>query len=353
MARGTGVLVVGAGVIGMSATLALADRGVDVLCVEQARPGAGQSGGQVRNFRHFHHNTDMIERAIEAHRGWVLWEERFNTPLLAQVGLVTLGDSTRHIADVLQQCRVPATFAEVAGSVSRLPSGAWWDAPLVVDETAGPIAAEVTLQVLHRALSGRLLDATVLALRAYPDRVDVATTAGSFHADQVLVCAGPQTDRIASSVGIRIDTVRAVHTRPCYYVKGERRHNEEALGSLIDASNLFGPSVYGAPTPDGRHFVVGLNGVGDDTPIRAGTDYEADATSVRADSSLVSKYVAAALTELDPNPVSTRVCTTTAIAGERLTFLVGNNLFKFAPLLGPALADAVAGKGPDWLVRLV
>jgi sarcosine oxidase len=365
MTNGKEVVVVGAGVIGLSATLALADRGVDVTCVEQARPGAGQSGGQVRNFRHYHNSLEMIERARQAHRGWTQWEERFGTSLLKQVGLITIGDRSRNIADMLQQCQVPVTFTQIAGSIDRLPTRRSWDTPLVLDDTAGPIAADHTLQTLYRALADRVIHATVLALQAYSDRVDVATSHGILSADQVLLCAGPQTDRIALSVGVQIDIVRALHARPCYAIKSAPGREHSSYVSVIDASNLFGPSVYGGPTPDRSHYVMGLNGVSDDTPICThDSQYGVDVAAVTADIARVNEYVAAAFTDLDPNPVSARLCTTTALAGEdgdamacykrdRLSFLVGNNLFKFAPLLGPALADVVTGKGSDWLVRVV
>lgn len=358
----TEVVVVGAGIIGMSTALALIDSGVDVICVERGMPGSGQSKGVVRNFRHYHSSIEMIKRASLARAGWKLWEERFDRPLLKPVGLIILGKRSQHIAGVLQQCKVPATLDQTGGFIHGLPTRRPWDTALVVDETAGPISARVAVDMLHSALTNQVINATVLALRTYQYHVEVATTEGVIRADRVIVCAGTQTDRIALSAGIRIDIARALHARPCYLIKDPFKDSE--LSAVVDESSLFGPSVYGSPAPDGRHYVVGLAGVGDDTPIQAGSEYSADLAAVDSDIVQINSYVQEAFTGVDSTPVSTRLCTTTALPGEdgdaiacykhdRLSFLVGNNLFKFAPLLGPELAEAAVGEGSDWLVRVV
>jgi sarcosine oxidase len=358
----TEVVVVGAGIIGMSTALALIDRGVDVICVEQGLPGSGQSKGVVRNFRHYHSSIEMIKLASLARHGWKLWEARFNRPLLKEVGLITLSKRSQHIAEMLQQCMVPATLNETGGLIPGLPTDRLWDTAIVVDETAGPISAGVAIDMLCGALTNQIMNATVLALQSYESHVEVATTEGVIRTNQVIVCAGTQTERIALSEGIKINIARALHARPCYLIEDPFRDSE--LSPFVDESNLFGPSVYGAPAPDGRHYVVGLVGIGDDTPMQADSEYSVDLTAVDSDIVRVNSYVQAAFTGVDHHPISTRLCTTTALSGEdgdaiacyqrdRLSFLVGNNLFKFAPLLGPELADAAIGHGSDWLVRVV
>jgi glycine/D-amino acid oxidase-like deaminating enzyme len=357
----TEVVVVGAGIIGMSTALALVDRGVNVICVEQGMPGSGQSRGVVRNFRHYHASIEMIHRASLARDGWKLWEERFNRPLLKEVGLITLSRRSQHIAERLQHCKVPVTLDQTGGVIRGLPTHRHWDAALVVDEKAGPISAGIAIDVLYGALADKIMNATVLALQSYQDHVEVATTEGIIHTDYVIVCAGTQTDRIALSAGINIDIVRALHPRPCYLIKDPFRGSE--LKAVIDESGLFGPSIYGSPTPDGQHYVIGLAGVGEDTPVQADSEYSVDLAAVDSDIRKINDYVRAAFTGLDSHPVSARLCTTTALPGEdgdtiacykrdRLSFVVGNNLFKFAPLLGPELAETAMSNGSDWLVRL-
>lgn len=359
----TEVVVVGAGIIGMSTALALIDRGVDVICVEQGLPGSGQSKGVVRNFRHYHSSIEMIKLAGLARHGWKLWEVRFNRPLLKEVGLITLSKRSQHIAEMLRQCMVPVTLNQTGGLIGGLPTHRLWDTPMVVDEAAGPISAGAAIDMLYGALTNWIMNASVLAVQSYESHVEIATTEGIIRTNRVIVCAGTQTDRIALSAGIKINITRALHARPCYLIDDPFRDSE--LSAFVDESNLFGPSVYGAPAPDGRHYVVGLAGVGDDTPMQVrSSEYSVDLNAVDSDILRVNNYVQAAFTGVDHHPISTRLCTTTALSGEdgdaiacykrdRLSFLVGNNLFKFAPLLGPELADAAIGHGSDWLVRVV
>jgi hypothetical protein len=65
----------------------------------------------------------------------------------------------------------------------------------------------------------------------------------------------------------------------------------------------------------------------------------------------LAAYVARAMPGLEPEPVGLRLCVTTALPWHRdafaawsagpVTLFAGNNLFKFAPLLGRLLAETV------------
>ena len=84
------LLVVGAGIAGLATALASADRGLDVRCVEAARPGAGQSAGSTRIFRHRHAEPGLVELAVAARRGWTRWEERFGCELVGRDGVLVV-----------------------------------------------------------------------------------------------------------------------------------------------------------------------------------------------------------------------------------------------------------------------
>ncbi|MDX6645646.1 MAG: hypothetical protein QOK40_1373, partial [Miltoncostaeaceae bacterium] len=71
------VAVVGAGVIGLSAALAMRDRGAGVLVLDAGSPGGGQSAGPGRVFRHLHERPELVGLARAAREGWRRAEERF------------------------------------------------------------------------------------------------------------------------------------------------------------------------------------------------------------------------------------------------------------------------------------
>src|SRR5439155_26359448 len=103
------VAVVGAGIVGLAVSDALAQRGAGVRCLEAARPGDAQSGGLTRIFRHRHDDERLVELAVEARSGWRRWEARSGRRLLGEEGCLFVG-STPADASVLKRRGAPHRF---------------------------------------------------------------------------------------------------------------------------------------------------------------------------------------------------------------------------------------------------
>ena len=65
----------------------LARRGAAVTVYERGEPGAGQSGGESRIFRHAHDDPRLVALAVESRERWRAWEARFGVELVAPVGV--------------------------------------------------------------------------------------------------------------------------------------------------------------------------------------------------------------------------------------------------------------------------
>jgi sarcosine oxidase len=89
-AREAEVAVVGAGIVGLSATDALLRRGADAVCLAGGHPGHGQSAGAARGFRHLHADPALTALAVRSARAWRRLEERAGVELLERGGALHL-----------------------------------------------------------------------------------------------------------------------------------------------------------------------------------------------------------------------------------------------------------------------
>jgi sarcosine oxidase len=381
-AAGADVGVVGAGIVGLAAVDALVRAGASVCVYERARPGAGQSGGRTRIFRHGHAEPHLVALARRSRAAWREWEARFGRALVRPHGVLAAGP------------RVPGRHAMLldAGVRSRLlcPEEQLALLPLLrepfpgrvaLDEDGGPIDVEAALDALAGAHAARLRTAEVLALRATrAGTAEVVTEIEVAEHGAVVVCAGRETAALAAGAGLELPVSLSAHLRATFAAAargprpgacptGEpgRTDGPDGTGTigattpplpcLLDGSGAHGEAVYGSPLPDGRHYGIGLSG--GDAPARPdGALHDPAALAMMRER--VEAYVERALPGLDPRAVATRACWVTELpwSGDAfaawsdgpLHVFAGQNLFKHAPVLGEALAAlALEGTAPEIL----
>ena len=345
--------VVGGGIVGLAVAEALVHAGHDVRLYERARPGAGQSGGHTRIFRHGHDDPRLVALAVRSRAGWRGWEERFGRPLLRAGGVLAAGPSVPHKVALLVDAGVRARLVAADEQLEHLPLlGAPLAGPVLLDEDAGAIDVQAALAVLAGALGERVVLAEVLAVRPTPAQtVQVLTADGVVEHAAVVVCAGQETARLAASVGLDVPMGLACHLRATFAVREPGR----TLACLQDGWGQHGETVYAAPFPDGARYALGVTGA-DVAVASDGALASVDALAGLRERA--AAYVAAALPGLAPRPVGERTCWVTELPWsgdgiaawrqEGLCFVTGQNLFKHAPALGALLADGLlAGRVPE------
>jgi sarcosine oxidase len=346
------VAVIGAGIVGLSTAYALRERDVAVRVYESAQPGHGQSGGESRIFRHAHDDPRLVECARLSRAMWDDWTQRFGVELVSSDGAVAIGASAEERLEVLDRVGgVPARAIESGELADRMPLLARYAGPAMLDEGGGAIRTGVAVSALAGELGGAIVTDEVISMRVRPGGgVEVRSVNRCAEYAHVIVCAGRETARLAESVGLSLPIRLAAHVRLTFDVRSSA---EARIACLQDGSGEFGEvGVYAAPLPGNRQYAVGLSqavGVRDDGAFADPAELASLADRARA-------YVERALPGLDPEPTGFVHCWVTSLpwsddglavwSAEGILFAAGHNLFKQAPWLGAALAQAAATGEP-------
>jgi sarcosine oxidase len=346
------VAVVGAGIIGLCTARALEEQGADVTVYERRTPGADQSAGPGRIFRHAHDDPRLVELAHESGRIWRAWSEQLDVPLVSDDGAVAIGPSVDERFPVLEAVGDIAARRIASQEVAAaLPILAGFDGPAMLDEDAGAIDAEAAIAALAARVP--IVAEEVLGLRPDDDGT-VGVLAGGVRRtyDHVVVCAGRGTTRLARGLGLTLPVRVGVQVRSVFAVRGAA---PARLACLQDSSGVFGESsAYGTPLPGNRAYAVGLTDI-----VEVDQHGALPADEVVAVEERITAYVRRALPGLEPAPTAVRRCWTTTLpwtddavaVWQRpgVTLVVGHHLFKHAAALGRALAEAAVGAGvrPD------
>jgi sarcosine oxidase len=343
MRRAGQVAVVGAGITGLATAYELVRRGVDVRVFEAARPGAGQSAGRTRIFRHAHRRLELVERAVESRSLWEQWEAELGARLLGREGMLLTGPTAPEVAALLEEAGTPSRMLDEREQAEALPILSPPGGPALLDELGGSTDVANAIRLLAGALGERLVLAEVFAVDPGEPAL-IETSEGIWEAGRVVLCAGAGIGTLAPELGIPIRL--SCHARVTF------RAPDAGLAALQEQSGAYGETVYAAAFPGEPLYAVGLAGDGAEVPLGtpAGPLVER-----------ITAYVREALPGLDPEPVGVRLCVPTELPDSPDRFevwgsgpllaLAGDNLFKFAPWLGRMLAAAACGeREPEGLV---
>lgn len=342
------VAVVGAGVVGLSATACLVRAGVRVVCFERSVTAMGErSAGASRIFRLAHAEPDLVRLAMSAREGFARWAVEADAAMVDRSGCVISGVDVADRAAAMEAAGAPHEIVDAPSARVRLPAVAA-PSPALVDLAGGVIDVDAVRAFLMAQTRHVVVHEPVYALDC--DGAGPATVwgpNGAGHYDAVVIAAGAQTSALAAQVGIHTPPALAHHVRFSFPIDDATPWQAwidrpaEGLGTYQHRSGHGQWSVGGSVDPALTAWEVGPD--------------EATAASRAA----VLDYVRERLT-VQPRILDSLYCTHAPDMGDGIEFrrkgpvlaVYGENLMKFAPVLGEALAAASVDAATPTVRRL-
>jgi glycine/D-amino acid oxidase-like deaminating enzyme len=368
---GRRVVVAGGGVFGCAAALELRRRGADVVLLDpEELPAPRAASTDVSKVVRREYGSDELylqlgSRAID---GWREWNRTWPEPLYHESGLLLLageslaapgfaGDSYRALQragfspEALGDGEVAARFPAWRGS-----SGEAFFHSLAGWAESGRVVERLVALCRSAGVDVRPGDGVAELLHSDRGVVGVRSAGGAeVRGDETIVAAGVWT---AALTGLQWGMWPTAH--PVFHLRPERPELFAEERFPVFMADIAHTGWYGFPLHP-REGVVKVARHGAGRPVEAG-----DARQVTAeDEAALREFLAAALPDLAEAPiVARRSCLYCDTADghfwidrdpgrEGLTVASGGSGhgFKFAPVLGELIADAVEGRDNQWLPR--
>ncbi len=354
--------VVGAGIVGLATASELARAGAEVRLYEKGAIAGAQSKGTTRIFRCAHADPEMVALALRARKAWRAWEDRFRRRLIGDEGLILTGEEIVQTWALAMQT-AGAAHREITSKESRerLPISNLPAVPTLFDPAGGATRVRRTVDLLSAEIAHCIVHAEVEGLDSGDAGCTVHSSDGPWPCDAVVIAAGIETGSIARSVGLELPVQPKLHSRFTFEIRGEFRDATQSC--WIDDSGVVGDRWYSYCQPVGT---TGRYAVGVSWDNQRCTPDVGEETVSRESLGVARAYIAEVLPGLHPDPVDEIRCTYGeclfqddagdgfgTLQKDRITAFYGNNLFKFAPLLGELLAQTALNAGlTDGLVTV-
>ena len=356
-------IIVGGGVVGVSAACVLAGRGMRVLLLERYAPAHehGSSHGDSRMIRFDYEETVYVEMAARAFRAWEKLAKRLGRPVFRQTGICNLAPAGSEVLETLEtrlrDCELP--FERLAGPAlaRRFPqlNMARSSEAIYQPDSAVLFADEVVRSLWECAREDgvdALTETEVASISPGVDGVEVKATDGrSWSGAHLVLAAGGWTGRWLDALGIDVPLVVTRELLAYFPQTGTVSHQAGAMPNVIDYH-----------TPDPFYCVPQVRVPGVKAGChRTGRIVEADDPEAIDGDNLaeVQDFIGRRCPHLSPDPVAVKHCLYTNSADyhfildrhpehDNVVLAAGfsGHGFKFGPVLGEILAARLFDETP-------
>jgi sarcosine oxidase len=341
-------VVVGAGVLGLAAGRALAQRGREVTVLEQVsvgHPGAG-SKGSCRIFRLGYDDPAYVRAARQSRERWHALEDHCSRKILYPTPQLTTGAGLAAVREAMTAAGAPTELLSAAEASARFP-GVRVNGPALLEPESAVTAADVALAALAAGVPDLRTGVRVSALADDGRRVTLETSQGPLSARAAVICAGPETAGLVGGVPPSAPTLEQV----AYLEPAGAAGADGAAGAGMPIFLCHDEQIpYGLPVPGSPLYKFGLHHSGPLVRPGASQDQSADPALARQLEEMARRH----LPGFRPQPVQLERCVYDNTPDEDFILdRIGNVVvgcgtsghgFKFGPLLGEWLAALAIGE---------
>jgi monomeric sarcosine oxidase len=354
-------VVIGAGLAGSAAALAMARRGRSVVVLEAFPPGhrRGSSHGSARIFRRSYPDPLYVRLTGDADRLWRRLEDEAGEELVLRTGGLDYGPARvqEKMYDILSEFGVPAELMPAAAAGERWPGVAFGSEPVLFHPDAGvldPERAMAAMRGLAAAAGAQIVFETAVVRVSATASGAVADTAGrSWRAPVVIVAAGPWLEPLLGGQ-VRLPPLVVKQVEAYHFAPLTPAWNGAPPPALIRYGEIVTYAVLAGR--DGE--VPGAVKAGEHGPGQVTTGDDRDGIVDPVARARVCAWVRNELPGLDPEPVGELTCLYTSTVSEDFILdrqgpfvicsVCSGHGAKFAPLTGEIAADlACGGASPD------
>jgi sarcosine oxidase len=345
------VVVIGAGVAGSAATRDLAQRGREVLLLEQFEVGhkRGSSHGTSRIFRFSYDDPKFVRMAMDALPLWRELESEVGETLILTLGGIDCGKDIDAHVRALEECGADYELLSPSEVSERFPGlRVPEDRKSLYQKDAGIALADKAIRALvssARAAGAEVREnCRVEALEIEGGRAVISTDGESYSARAAVVTAGAWAKALLETADIDLPVIPTRETVAYFHME-----DELSVPSVVDWRELGSP--HNVPGDEALYSLASPS-VG----IKAGEHHTGPVTDPDDEGSVdeesvqrISKWMAQRYPNADPEPIGAETCIYTNTSDERFLFerhgpiVVGSACsghgFKFGPLTGRMIAD--------------
>lgn len=358
------VIILGLGGMGSAALYAAAKRGLRVLGIEQfgLAHDRGSSHGATRIIRraYFEH-PDYVPLVDRSYEHWEQLERESGQRLLTRCGLLLFGPENGPIISGVRRAaemhRMNIEEVSPADAAMRFPGfRPTSDMVALLETDAGYLHVEdcVSTYIEQAQVHGAKVqfNTPVIQWSADPSGVTVPTNDGDFHAERLILCAGPWTKQITSNLNLPLEVRRKI----VLWLRAHDDTYDQQRGCPIFGFDAPEGFFYGFPQIDARGVKVGDHSGGD---VLLSAD-DVQRNLIPGDSDRILKFARQFMPQLSNEISAHSICLYTMTPDEHfivdrhpkhpnVSFAAGfsGHGFKFAPVIGQALVDLACASQTD------